>query len=371
MLVLLDGNVVHFDLKAGNVFLDPKPGVSEAEFWMPQTEEPPFTVVIGDFGESKMWPGDGTGFTTRSRGTEYMKAPEMLRTGRSQARMREVAMYDRRKQRGAGAPCDVWALGCLLYELVFGEMMLFDPDYMRFFLHLTQGTGSVLTLEQTVVRLDAAPVVAKLIRPMMQRDPDHRPDLRKLLARLQRLQSSTGATGEDSLPPYSVPKVIYHDQSEQAPRSHDIEAEHRVQDHCSVSIPPSSPKLMQSAPSITRLSDDVLLAPYTVCRNCTVLLECAVECVVVLAHPRGAASLVQPGQHSQVIAVAAAAELPCKLVSVAANGRAPEAGVDGAVAADVFSTISALHECLHDEPRVLVCLCARVHTACVCTSPCV
>lgn len=92
MQVLLNGNVVHFDLKLGNVFLEPKSErVSDSDFWCPPTEELPFNVVIGDFGESRMWPGDAPGFTARSRGTEYMKAPEMLRNGRSGAKMRECA----------------------------------------------------------------------------------------------------------------------------------------------------------------------------------------------------------------------------------------------------------------------------------------
>jgi len=44
--------VVHFDLKCDNVFLHALPGVSEQEFWSPASDEPPFEVVLGDFGDS-------------------------------------------------------------------------------------------------------------------------------------------------------------------------------------------------------------------------------------------------------------------------------------------------------------------------------
>jgi hypothetical protein len=39
---------------------------------------PNFRCVLGDFGESKMGTTDADEFTTRNRGTEFIKAPEML-----------------------------------------------------------------------------------------------------------------------------------------------------------------------------------------------------------------------------------------------------------------------------------------------------
>lgn len=44
--------VVHFDLKCDNVLLEPLPGVEEAAFWAPASDQLPFQVVLADFGDS-------------------------------------------------------------------------------------------------------------------------------------------------------------------------------------------------------------------------------------------------------------------------------------------------------------------------------
>ncbi len=46
--------------------------------------------------------------------------------------------FDRRRREGAGPPADVWALGCLLYELLTGDFLFYDPDWIRFFVRLAQ-----------------------------------------------------------------------------------------------------------------------------------------------------------------------------------------------------------------------------------------
>lgn len=52
-----------------------------------------FDVVLADFGESKIYGPGEQGFTTRNRGTEYVKSPEMLTV--ANASSKERATYDR------------------------------------------------------------------------------------------------------------------------------------------------------------------------------------------------------------------------------------------------------------------------------------
>ena len=70
------------DLKPENVFLDSE-----------------HNVKLGDFGLSKMIGGSDLSFTRTFVGTPYYMSPEIIMG----------AQYNRKS--------DIWALGCLLYEI--------------------------------------------------------------------------------------------------------------------------------------------------------------------------------------------------------------------------------------------------------------
>ena len=60
-------NVVHFDIKAENILLEPLPGCSEQEFWRPSSDRLPFKVILADFGESRMFASMDDDRTVRCR----------------------------------------------------------------------------------------------------------------------------------------------------------------------------------------------------------------------------------------------------------------------------------------------------------------
>jgi hypothetical protein len=159
-LAFIAGNgVVHYDLRCDNVLL--LNGVP----------------VLGDFGECHVFSSASEQF--ESRGTECVKAPEMLLVSSGNGSGTNATG-------GTSSPCDVWALGCLVFELLTGSFLYDEAvtSWPTFFTRVTRHAGDSLPLlppdkcallarlygEAAAKRVQDE-VLLKLLVP----DPDRRP----------------------------------------------------------------------------------------------------------------------------------------------------------------------------------------------------
>ncbi|KAM3962945.1 serine/threonine-protein kinase Nek8 [Aphomia sociella] len=136
-------NIIHRDLKAENILLMGKYGV---------------LVKIGDFGISKMLASAKK--TSTVIGTPYYLAPELC----------EGKPYDTKS--------DVWALGCLLYEMCTHKRAFESETLVGLVKAIT--SGSVHPIDLSIYDRG----VQDLIDSMLSILPDKRPTIKELMGRL-------------------------------------------------------------------------------------------------------------------------------------------------------------------------------------------
>jgi len=63
--------------------------------------------------------------------------------------------------KGVGPANDVWALGCLLFELLTGEILQFDTDWARFYTRVTQ--DKIPLIDNDKIKSDSQHVICFLM----------------------------------------------------------------------------------------------------------------------------------------------------------------------------------------------------------------
>ena len=187
------------------------PSLSPTRSFPPVRSSSPFTPPC-----SQVSPVGSSARTPRSRGTECIKSPEMLLIGKPTRLGADADTGGRADAdadgRGCGQLCDVWSVGCLLYEMLTGEHLFGADNWTTFYVRLTDPSQPLLT-EARLGRLPPAHAepIAQFLAAVLQREPGRRPVIAEVICLFATLRAAiaTGITDGRTSPPVatSVPRV--------------------------------------------------------------------------------------------------------------------------------------------------------------------
>jgi NIMA (never in mitosis gene a)-related kinase len=158
-------NVLHRDIKSANIFL------TGAD-----------VIKLGDFGASRPLTHT-TQLIDTVVGTPAYFAPELLVS----------APYNRQ--------CDVWALGCVLYELLALQRPFVSPSFLEL-------AEMIMSREPAPLPAHRSPMVKQFVAQMLQKDPARRstlaelgshPVVAALLAAIERTWRAAGPPAESAI----------------------------------------------------------------------------------------------------------------------------------------------------------------------------
>lgn len=168
---LHDYKVVHYDIKRDNVMLCGD------------------RAILVDYGEALQ-----NEPSLRLRGTEVVRAPEMLLSGLEAYEFDQIqgpckyrdtmALYKRHSKYNVGSACDIWGLGCLLFELYVGEFLFHSKDWSNYFYMVTNDAYTIVN-EHVERKLDNNFFLIGLLKYVLVRNAQQRPSCRNVLKKVK------------------------------------------------------------------------------------------------------------------------------------------------------------------------------------------
>ena len=200
--IIHNNKITHYDLKCDNIVLDFVSNFKESNTYdvdvTDENETDSICIIVADFGECRMFLNEVDEYCTRSRGTDVIKSPEMLKHFGYQIR-KEDDNFDRRKKVGTTRSSDIWSLGCLFYELLTGNFLFeeIQDNYLEFMYKIDKSSINELLTDKKMNLLDNNPYLVDFLKFMLVKNQTYRPNIDTVIKRFEHvyalLEGGTGA----------------------------------------------------------------------------------------------------------------------------------------------------------------------------------
>ena len=200
--IIHNNKITHYDLKCDNIVLDFVSNFKESNTYdvdvTDENDNDSICIIVADFGECKMFLNEIDEHCTRSRGTDVIKSPEMLKHFGYQIR-KEDDNFDRRKKVGTTRSSDIWSLGCLFYELLTGNFLFeeIQDNYLEFMYKIDKSSINELLTEKKMGLIENNPYLVDFLKFMLVKNQTYRPNIDTVIKRFEHvyalLEGGTGA----------------------------------------------------------------------------------------------------------------------------------------------------------------------------------